>query len=131
MVKLIYFCHAPNDRAIAEKVYFGLKQKGLMCWIPSQDIRDGQSYAEATVTAIEKSDIVVLIYSANSNTSTQIIHELQKATSQNKFIIPFIIDTEKPSELIEFYLSGSYKVDATTGFLQDNINKLENVVKQI
>jgi S1-C subfamily serine protease len=130
VVKLIYFCHAPNDRVIAEKVYFELKHKGLSCWIPTQDIRVGQYYAEATVNAIEKSDIVVLIYSANSNTSTQTIHELQKATSQNKFIIPFSIDTVKPSKFTEFYMSSPYKVDATTGFIQDNINKLENVVKQ-
>lgn len=128
---MIYICHSPNDRAIAEKVYMGLKQKELKCWISSNDIMDGQSYAEAIVNAIEKSAIMVFIYSSNSNTSPQIIHELEKAASQDKFIIPFKIDFATPSKIIEYYLSSPYKVDATNGILEDNINKLENIIKNI
>ncbi|HQA57529.1 MAG TPA: trypsin-like peptidase domain-containing protein [Acetivibrio sp.] len=131
MVKLIYFCHAPNDRAIAEKVYFSLKQTGLPCWIPSQDITVGQYYGEATARAIEKCDMVVFIFSSHSNTSTQVIQELQRASSLNKAIISFSIDRGMPSSLIANYLNSPYKVDATVGFLNDNISKLNNVINQV
>ncbi|ABN52676.1 MAG TPA: TIR domain-containing protein [Hungateiclostridium thermocellum] len=128
---MIYFCHAPNDRAIAEKIYFSLKQTGLTCWIPSQDIMAGQYYVEAIANAIEKSDIVVFIFSSHSNTSIQVIDELQKASSLNKTIIPFCVDRAMPSEPIEHYLSSPYKVDATIGLPDDNIAKLQNIIKQI
>ena len=128
---MIYICHTPSDRAVAEKVYMGLKQKGLKCWIPSNDILDDQSYAEAIIDAIEKSTVMVFIYSSNSNTSPQTIHELEKAGAQNKFIIPFKIESTKPSKLIEYYLSSPYKLDATNGTLEDNIDRLGNIVRKI
>jgi len=78
-----------------------------------------------------KSDIVVFIFSSHSNTSIQVIDELQKASSLNKTIIPFCVDRAMPSEPIEHYLSSPYKVDATIGLPDDNIAKLQNIIKQI
>ena len=128
---MVYICYAPNDKSVAEKVYMGLKQKGLKCWISSKDVEDGQVYAEAIIHAIENSSIIILIYSSNANISPQIINELEKATSLNKFIVPFKIELSKPSKLIEYYLSSPYKLDATNGVLEDNINTLETTIRNI
>ena len=131
MITLIYICYAPKDKGIAEKIYAELKQKEIQCWISSKDIINGQSYAEGIIDAIEKSAVVIFIYSSNANASPQIIRELEKAASQDKFIIPFKIDLSQPSKLIEYYLSSPYSLDATNGTLEDNIYKLEKVIKRI
>ena len=129
MITLIYICYAPKDKGIAEKIYAELKQREIQCWISSKDIINGQSYAEGIIDAIEKSIAVVFIYSSNANTSPQIIRELEKAASLDKFIIPFKIDLEKPSKLIEYYLSSPYTLDATQGTLENNIDKLDKLYK--
>ena len=131
MITLIYICYAPKDKGIAEKIYAELKQREIQCWISSKDIINGQSYAEGIIDAIEKSIAVVFIYSSNANTSPQIIRELEKAASLDKFIIPFKIDLEKPSKLIEYYLSSPYKLDATKGTLENNIDKLDKIIQNV
>lgn len=131
MITLIYICYAPKDKGIAEKIYAELKQREIQCWISSKDIINGQSYAEGIIDAIEKSIAVVFIYSSNANTSPQIIRELEKAASLDKFIIPFKIDLEKPSKLIGYYLSSPYKLDATKGTFENNIDKLDKIIQNV
>ncbi len=74
----------------------GLENKGIRCWIAPRDVQPGLSFAGEITRAIEHSKVMVLIFSAHSNTSAQILREVQLAANSHLHIVQFRIEDVVP-----------------------------------
>lgn len=127
----IYLSYSSNDKAIAEAICNGLEEKGLKCWIPARDVQLGQSYGEAVINAIEKCNAVIVIFSSNSNSSQQVLREVGKAVEKDKIIVTLKIQDIPPSKHLEYYLSTPFTLDATKNTINETIDQLAEILKNI
>lgn len=127
----IYLSYSSNDKAVAEAICNGLEEKGLKCWIPARDVQLGQSYGEAVINAIEKCNAVIVIFSSNSNSSQQVLREVGKAVEKDKIIVTLKIQDIPPSKHLEYYLSTPFTLDATKNTINETIDQLAEILKNI
>lgn len=108
----VFISHSSIDKEIAEKVCAALEAKGLTCWIAPRDIVPGSEWAVAISNAIAEIKAMVVIYSANSQQSTQVPKEIALAEKRGKNILPYKIDDTELTGAFEYYLSGSHWIVA-------------------
>jgi hypothetical protein len=102
---------------------------GLACWIAPRNIIPGANWGESIITAIESCTLMILIFSSHSNSSMQVMREVERAVNKNLLVIPFRIENVLPSKSLEYFLSASHWLDAFTAPLHSHINELVNVVQ--
>ncbi|MDA3834012.1 MAG: toll/interleukin-1 receptor domain-containing protein [Spirochaetales bacterium] len=105
----VFISHSSIDKKIAEKIYDRLKSHGISCWISSRDIPAGADYQTCIAEAIEKSKVVVLVFSENANSSTEIAKELSLSSKKN--LIPARIEDVIPQGSFQYQLSNRQFVD--------------------
>ncbi|TFG88319.1 MAG: TIR domain-containing protein, partial [Candidatus Atribacteria bacterium] len=94
-----------------------------------RDITPGLDFAEAIIDGIKSSKVFVLVYSSNSNKSTQVIREVDRAVHNGLPVINLRIEDVPLSKQLEYYLSSVHWLDAVNPPLEEHINKLSGVVK--
>lgn len=114
MAHEVFISHSSEDKVIADAVTAALEQAGIRCWIAPRDIRAGDSWGGAIVSAIESSKVMVVIFSARSNDSKQVMREVERAVQHDVVVVPFRIEDVKPSKDMEYFLSATHWLDAIT-----------------
>ena len=127
----VFISYSSKDKAIADAVCAKLENNQIRCWIAPRDILPGMEYGQALVEAIKKSRVVVLVLSSNSNVSSQVMCEIERAVSNEIPIIPLRIDNVLPSESMEFYLSSVHWLDAITPPIEKHLEKLTDTILRI
>jgi len=125
----IFISYSSIDKAAAEKVCSILEQNGLSCWIAPRNITPGLDFAEAIIDGIKSSKLFILIYSANSSSSKQVIREVDRAVHAGLPVINLRLEDVPLSKQLEYYLSSVHWLDAITSPLEEHIDKLSGVVK--
>ncbi|MGB5910993.1 MAG: toll/interleukin-1 receptor domain-containing protein [Promethearchaeia archaeon] len=123
----VFICYSSKDKEKADITCRFLEQKGIDCWIAPRDISPG-SYVKSIITAIEKSKLVVLIFSNNVNLSSSVKRELELAVKNGINILPFRIEDVKPGTDIGFYIDRIHWLDALTPPFETHLTKLANLV---
>lgn len=126
----VFVSYSAKDKAVAETVCSALESNGIKCWIAPRDIYAG-SYSVSIIRAISKCRIMVLIFSASSNKSKQVINEVERATSKGKVVYPFRIEEVSPSEELELFVSSEQWLDAYAPPLDDHLKRLTINVKRL
>ena len=108
----VFISHSSIDKEIADKVCAALEAKGLTCWIAPRDIVPGSEWAVAISNAIAEIKAMVVIYSSNTQQSTQVPKEIALAEKRGKCILPYKIDDAELTGAFEYYLSGSHWIVA-------------------
>lgn len=108
-----------------------LEERGHRCWIAPRDIRPGQEWAEAIIAGIRDAQVFVLIFSANANTSPQILREVERAVNAGIAIIPFRIEDVGPEGSLEYFMSVPHWLDALSGPVEEHMDRLAQVIEQI
>ncbi len=124
----IFISYSSVDKHVADAVCSTLENNGVRCWIAPRDIIPGSDWAQSIINAINSSKIMVLIFSQNSNKSSQVTKELNLAVSHNLMVVPFKIDDSKPSGSMEYFLADMHWLDAINGDMQEQINKLKDIL---
>jgi formylglycine-generating enzyme required for sulfatase activity len=124
----VFISYSSKDKVIADAVCAKLENNQIRCWIAPRDILPGMEYGQALVEAIKKSRLVVLVLSSNSNVSSQVMREIERAVSNEIPIIPLRIDNVLPSDSMEFYLSSVHWLDAITPPIEKHLDKLKDTV---
>jgi TIR domain len=127
----VFISHSTNNRPVANAVCAALEREGIRCWIAPRDVMPGRSYSGEITRAIQQSRAFVLIFSEHSNSSEQVLREVQLAANSRLHIIQFRIDPVVPSEDLEYYLSGPHWLDAVTPPLENHIEQLRTSVKAL
>src|ERR1700720_2887126 len=65
----VFISHSSLDKPVADAVCAALKNTAIRCWIAPRDVQPGRSFAGEITRAIQRSKVMVLIFSAHSNTS--------------------------------------------------------------
>jgi hypothetical protein len=127
----VFISYSNKDKPIADGICANLESAGVRCWIAPRDIAPGEDWPSAITRAISQSRIMVLVFSANSNSSEDVGRELMLAANNKLVIIPFKIENIEPEPGKQYYLARMHWLDAINPPTQEQINTLIERVKAL
>ena len=117
-----------KDRQVADKVCIALESEGIQCWIAPRNIMPGDDWLNSIIDAVEKSKVLILIFSSNANHSQWVNDEIKLALDKNIKIIPFRIDDVPPQGALRVLKVRCHWMDAYTPPLEKYLKKLIEVI---
>jgi hypothetical protein len=127
----VFICYSSRDKAIADAACAALESRKIRCWIAPRDVPPGQPWAGALVRAIDESRILVLVFSSESNSSPQVIREVERAADRGLPIIPLRVEDAQPSQDMEFFIKRLHWLDAVTPPLEGHLQRLCDTVQAL
>lgn len=127
----VFISHSTKDKAISDAVCAALENGGIRCWVAPRDVQAGRSFAGEITRAIQESKIMVLVFSAHSNNSEQVLREVQLAVSSHLHIIQFRIEDVLLNDDLKYFLSTPHWLDALTPPLENHLRRLETSIKTL
>lgn len=127
----VFISYSSHDKSVADAVCAKLEADRIRCWIAPRDVLPGIPYAEALIDALNAASVFVLVLSAQSNTSPQVLREVERAVHRGLPIIPFRIEDVALSKAMEFFVSAPHWLDAMTPPLEMHILKLSETVRAL
>src|SRR5262245_33985429 len=92
-----------------------LRTVGSSSWIAPRNIMPGQTWSEAIIDGINGAQVLLLLYTAASNASPQVLREVERAVSKQLGLIAFRLEDVAPSKAMEYLISVSHWQQAHTG----------------
>lgn len=120
---LAYISHSRKDAEVARRLVEGLEQEGIACWIAPRNIRPGAQWSDEIKEAIESSQIVIFILSANSVSSRNVLREIEIANRNQLPIISFRLDRFDDSGLLSFFITNSPFVNADREDVESSLGR--------
>jgi|GEM_PF-2288929 len=108
----VFISYSSIDKKVADAVCSAFESVKIRCWIAPRDILVGEKWPEAISDAIDKSPIMVLIFSSNSNNSKDVSKELVLAMNAGVNVVPLRIEEVAPKGVMKYYLSDTHWIDA-------------------
>ncbi len=127
----VFVSHSSKDKPVADAVVSLLESQGIRCWVAPRDILPGMDWGKSIVQAIKGARAMVLIFSANANSSSQINREVERAVNRGIPVIPLRIENVTPDESLEYFISTPHWLDAFTPPLEKHLQYLAQVVRKI
>jgi hypothetical protein len=127
----VFISHSAQDKAVADAACAALEKVAVRCWIAPRDVQPGRSFAGEITRAIQQSKVMVLIFSANSNNSQQVLREVQLAVSSHLHIIQLRIEDVRPNDDLTYFLSTPHWLDALTPPLEKHLQRLVAAVETL
>lgn len=127
----VFISHSAQDKSVADAVCAGLESAGVRCWIAPRDVQPGRSFAGEITRAIQQSKAMVLIFSAHSNNSQQVLREVQLAVSSHLHIIQLRIEEVRPNDDLTYFLSTPHWLDALTPPVEKHLQRLVAAVEAL
>ena len=127
----VFISYSAKDKPVADAACAILESNGVRCWIAPRDVLAGDEYAASLVNGLSNSRLMVLVYSANSNRSPQVLREVERAVSKGLPILPLRIEDAPMSQAMEYYISSRHWLDAFTPPLERHLARLCDSVKAL
>jgi hypothetical protein len=125
----VFVSYSAVDKPIADAMCAILECENIRCWIAPRDVLPDASYGEAIVEAIKLSSVLILVFSANANTSRQVTTEVNLAIGHGIPIIPFRIEDVTLSTTMKFALRSLQWLDAQSEPMDVSLNRLAELTK--
>ena len=102
----VFISYAHEDATFVERLQAALASRGCDAWVDSAGIEPADRWRPSAEEAIDRSDALLFVISADSLRSEPCLGELHHATAVNKRIIPVCVDEaaadiDKPAALEE------------------------------
>ena len=110
--KVAFLSYASPDKEAAFRLCRLMEEQGIGCWIAPRDVTPGADYGEAIIRAIEGTAATVLLLSTHANASVHVKHEVERATSKLKRVIPVRLEDVPLSPSLELHLATAHWLDA-------------------
>jgi len=107
-----FVSYATLDKDAAFRLCQLLEEQRIGCWIAPRDVPPGADYGESIIRAIEGTKATLLLLSGHANASIHVAHEVERATSKRKRVIPVRLEDVQPSASLELHLATAQWVDA-------------------
>jgi TIR domain len=120
----VFISHSSRDAAVAREVCVALETVSLRCWIAPRDITPGQTWSSAIVAGLDGSRVLVLIFSRHADASTEVLREVERASSTGKRIVTLRIESVTPSGGLVYFLSATQWLDAVRRPLRPSLEQL-------
>jgi hypothetical protein len=108
----VVISYTQPDWDLARELVAHVETHGIACWIAGRDVPFGADRATEIVNAIATARVMVLVFSANANSSTDVHREVERAFDRGVPLLPFRIADVAPSSSLEYFLSGQNFLDA-------------------
>ena len=127
----VFVSHSSKDKLVANAACARLEAAGIRCWIAPRDIVAGTSYGESIIEAIRSVKVMVLVLSANANSSGHIPKEVERAVSNGVAILPFRIEDVPPGKSLDYFIGSVHWLDAMTPPLEKHLDELVETVQKL
>jgi hypothetical protein len=127
----VFISYSSHDKPIADAVCAGLEAAKIRCWIAPRDLLPGVPYGEALGEALRESQILLLIFSSESNRSAQVMREVESAVDKGIPILPFRVEDVKPSASLDYFVKAIHWLDAITPPLENHLQSLVGTVRML
>jgi hypothetical protein len=104
----VFLSYASADRAAADAVCVALEARGIPCWMAPRDVRAGEDWGEAILTAIGRAHAMVLVLSRHTAASVHVRNEVVTAVSQGLALVPVRVEDCQPGGALRLHLAGSH-----------------------
>src|SRR3954452_12179462 len=131
MPRDVFISHSAQDKKVSETIYASLEQSGIRCWIAPRDVRAGKSFPGEITRAIQQCKVMLLIFSRHSNSSEQVLREVQLAVDGHLPIVRLRLEDIPLSDDLRYYLSTPHWLAALTPPLSKHIPPLIVAVKEL
>ena len=125
----VFISHSAKDKATADAVCAMLESNGIRCWIAPRDVLASMEWGEAIIDAIEQCRIMVLVFTANANTSPQIRREVERAVNRGVAILPLRMEDVLPGKSLEYFIGNVHWLDALTPPFEAHLKNLAGTIK--
>ncbi|MBN2852526.1 MAG: leucine-rich repeat domain-containing protein, partial [Clostridia bacterium] len=127
----VFISYSHKDRLTANKLCHKLEEEKIRCWMAPRDVNPGGSWAGEIADAIPNAKVMVLILSANSNASKQVLREVELAINNDIVLIPLRIEDIMPTGSMSYFLSTTHWIDAIDNTFDSKYDALSNRIKSI
>lgn len=127
----VFISYSRKDLEIIDHIESELHQYGITCFVDRSEIALGEDFAEAISKAIFESEILLFVWSENSNQSENTANEIALAIDFEKTIISFKIGKFKPHYKLAYRLVRFNRIDALSYNQQQIIELVEKVAKRL
>ncbi|MFT6407718.1 MAG: hypothetical protein ACJAQ6_001132 [Arenicella sp.] len=127
----VFISHSSIDKSIADAVTAALEQSQIRCWIAPRDILAGESWGGSIISAIETSQVMVIVFSSHSNDSKQVMREVERAVQKDVVVVPFRVENVQPSRDMEYFLSATHWLDAVTPEMDQHLKGLVKTIQTL
>jgi hypothetical protein len=124
----VFVSYSSRDQRVADALVATLEGSQLQCWYAPRDIRPGKMYGDAILEGLRDSRALVVIVSAASVASQQVLREVERAVHYGLTVVPFRIEDIKITGSLEFFLSVPHWLDALTPPLESHMARLAQSV---
>src|SRR6516225_3797582 len=107
----VVISYTQPDWDLARDLVAHVEAHGIACWIAGRDVPLGADRATEIVNAIAAARVMVLVFSASANSSTDVHREVERASGRGVSLLPFRIADVAPSSSLEYFLSGQNFLD--------------------
>jgi tetratricopeptide (TPR) repeat protein len=131
MTHEVFVSYSSQDKPTADALVASLEANGIRCWIAPRDILPGTDWGEAIVEGIEDAKTMVLVFSADSNTSPQVRREIERAVHAVIPVIPFRIEDVLPCRALQYFIGPQHWLDAWTPPLEQHLHRLTDTIRAL
>jgi TIR domain len=131
MPRDVFISHSAQDKKVSETICAALEQSGIRCWIAPRDVRAGKSFPGEITRAIQQSKVMLLIFSRHSNSSEQVLREVQLAVDSHVPIVRLRIEDIPLSDDLRYYLSTPHWLDALSHPVSKHIPPVARAIKEL
>lgn len=108
----VFISYSTIDREPADAMYHYIKSQGIGCWMAPHDVPAGHAWPGAIMKAIRACNVLVLILTAKSNASEDVITEVHLAAELKKQIVTVRMEEIELSDDLQYYLSRRHHLAA-------------------
>lgn len=127
----IFISYSSKDSELARLVFDSLTNNGISCWLAEKSIKPGENYAMAIISALDTAEIVMLLYTGNSNISPEIHKEIERASSKRIPIVPVRFENVPYHPALEYHLGVAQWIDAVGAKRDKVIGQLATSVSNV
>jgi hypothetical protein len=125
----VFVSYSHHDKSIADRACAALEARKIRCWMAPRDLPLGTDWSSAIIGAIEDSRVMVLLVSSATNTSQQVLREVERAVAKRVQIIPLRLQDVPLSKSLEYFLSACHWLDVHSSDLDDQLQRLADHVR--
>ena len=127
----VFISYSRKDSEIIDRIEKELKRYGITSFIDRTGINPGEDYAEVIAKVIFESDLMLFVWSENSNQSKETANEVALAIDFEKPIIPFKIGKFQADYKLAYRLIRFNRIDVLTYNEQKIVELGEKIATQL
>ena len=127
----IFISYSRKDTEIIDRIEQELALYGISCFIDRSGINPGEDYAEVISKALFESELMLFVWSENSNQSKETANEVALAIDFEKQVVPFKIGKFQADYKLAYRLVRFNRIDALTYNEQKIVELGEKLARQL